>query len=336
MASLEMAVVGAGSYGTCLAMLAARSGHHVTLWCRSPELASELTAGRENTVYLPGHALPQSVVVTTDLARAVAGKAVVLGVTPSHTVREVFSRAVASLASDTIVVNAAKGLEEGTLARVEEIYAEVLPAAMFERAVYLSGPTFAKEVAANLPSAIVCASRDPSSAAAVQAALSNDRFRAYTSDDVVGVQVGGALKNVIAIAAGISDGLGLGDNARAALITRGLAEIARMGTAMGANPLTFAGLSGLGDLVLTCAGDKSRNRRVGLALGRGEKLADIISHMRMVAEGVKTTRVAHDLAAKLAVDAPITDVVFDILYQDRPAADAMVDLMTRELRAELD
>jgi glycerol-3-phosphate dehydrogenase (NAD(P)+) len=204
------------------------------------------------------------------------------------------------------------------------------------RAVFLSGPTFAKEVAAGQPSAIVVASRDADAAGVVQAAISTDRFRAYTSDDIIGVQVGGALKNVVAIAAGISDGLGFGQNTRAALITRGLAEISRIGAHLGANPLTFAGLSGLGDLVLTCAGDASRNRQVGLAIGRGNKLQKVVSEMHMVAEGVKTTRVVHELSGKLGVRAPIATAVFQILYEDRSAREALDELMTRQLKRELD
>lgn len=332
----RIAVVGAGSYGTCLAMLFGQAGHEVTLWCRSPELAATLTETRQNRAYLPDFTLPPPVRVTADLARAVSDKDMVVGVTPSHAIRDVLGRAAAHIAPEAIVVNASKGLEEGTLDRIDQIYADIFAAPLAERACYLSGPTFAQEVAAGLPGAIVVASRDHDAATRVQTALSTRRFRVYTSDDVTGVLVGGALKNIVAIAAGTSDGLGFGHNARAALITRGLAEIARIGVRLGANPMTFSGLSGLGDLVLTCSGDLSRNRRVGLALGTGRKLADIIADTRMVAEGVKTTRVAYQLAHRLDVSAPITEFMYQVLYEDRPARDALDELMLRQLKPERD
>lgn len=334
--ALSIGVVGAGSYGTCLAIMAAEAGHRVTLWCREPELADTIRESRENPVYLPGHRLAESAEITPDLAAAVAGKDMVLGVTPSHAARDVFGRAAEHLTEEVVVVNCSKGLEEETFARVDQIYTEVLPGEVAERACYLSGPTFAKEVAAGQPSAIVVASRDGDAASLVQEALSTERFRVYSSDDVIGIQIGGALKNVVAICAGISDGLGFGHNARAALITRGLAEISRIGLALGADPLTFMGLSGMGDLVLTCAGDLSRNRQVGLALGRGRKLKDIVSEMRMVAEGVKTARVTHQLAARLGVEAPLADFAYGVLYEDRPAAEGLSTLMSRALKRERD
>ncbi|MCG8425661.1 MAG: NAD(P)-dependent glycerol-3-phosphate dehydrogenase [Proteobacteria bacterium] len=330
----QIAVIGAGSYGTCLAILFANAGHGVTLWCRRPELAETVRESGENREYLPGARLPESIHITSDLAGAVNGREIVVGVTPSHGIRAVFGAAAEHLEPDAVVVNASKGLEEGTLNRIDQIYADILPPAMAGRAAYLSGPTFAKEVASGLPGAIVVASADHDSAARVQTELATERFRVYTSDDVVGVLIGGALKNIVAIAAGTSDGLGLGLNARAALITRGLAEITRIGVALGANPLTFAGLSGLGDLVLTCSGDLSRNRRVGLALGKDKKLSDIIAETHMVAEGVKTTRVAHELAQKLGVAAPITEFMYRVMYQSMSAAKALPQLMTRALRSE--
>jgi glycerol-3-phosphate dehydrogenase (NAD(P)+) len=333
---MDIAVIGAGSYGTCLAILAASAGHRVTLWARDPAMIAALAADRENKAYLPGYRLPDAIEVTTDLAAAVRGKPIVLGVTPSHGIRDVLGRAAPHLDPDTVVVNAAKGLEDGTLATIDEIYRQIFPARIAERATFLSGPTFATEIAAGMPAAIVLAGRDPESTSFVQHALSYDRFRIYSSEDVTGVLVGGALKNVVAIAAGVSDGLGLGSNARAGLITRGLAEITRIGVAMGAHAQTFAGLSGMGDLVLTCSGDASRNRRVGLALGQGRRMEEILGEMRMVAEGVKTTKVAHELAAKLGVPAPLTDVMFAIVHQDAPAREAMTRLMSRALRSERD
>lgn len=335
-AGLEIAVIGAGSYGTCLAKLLGDKGHQVRLWCRGGELARDLETTRENPVYLPGFRLPEQVRITTEVADAVRGARIVLGVTPSHAIRPLLGAAAHALADDVVVVNASKGLEEGTLQRVDEIYREILPPAVAARAAFLSGPTFAREVAAGKPSAIVVAGADQVALRRVQDAFSTERFRVYLSDDVVGVQIGGALKNVVAIAAGLSDGVGAGDNARAALMTRGLAEIARIGVRLGANPLTFAGLSGMGDLVLTCAGELSRNRRVGLELARGKKIGEIVAEMRMVAEGVKTTKVAHELAHRLGVDAPMTDFMFSVIYEDRPVAAAIADLMTRAPRHERD
>ncbi|HTM21991.1 MAG TPA: NAD(P)H-dependent glycerol-3-phosphate dehydrogenase [Kofleriaceae bacterium] len=333
---MNIGVIGSGSYGTCLAVMLGGAGHDVVLWARSPELAEEMERTRENVPYLPGAKLPDKVTVTADIARAMGGKQMVVGVTPSHAIRDVLGGGARWLDPDVIVVNCSKGLEEGTLDRIDQIYADIFAAPIAARACYLSGPTFAKEIATGHPAAIVLAARDAAAADRAQAELSTDRLRVYTSDDVIGVLIGGALKNVVAIAAGMSDGLGFGHNTRAALITRGLAEIARMGVKLGANPLTFQGLSGIGDLVLTCSGDLSRNRQVGLALGRGQRLAEVVAEMRMVAEGVKTTKVAHDLSQKLGVPAPITEAMHQVLYQDAPARDAMRRLMGRSLRSERD
>lgn len=332
----DIAVIGAGSYGTCLAMLFGNAGHRVSLWARSPETAEELERTRFNKAYLPNVALPPTVSVTSDLETAVAGRRFVVAVTPSHGARQVLGAASQWFDPDAIVINASKGLEDGTLATIDQIYREIFSARVAERATYLSGPTFANEIAAGMPAAIVLAGRDPETTKLAQETLSSIRLRIYSSDDVAGVLIGGALKNVIAIAAGVSDGLGLGSNARAALITRGLAEITRIGVAMGAEAATFAGLSGMGDLVLTCSGEASRNRRVGLALGQGKKMDEILAEMKMVAEGVKTTKVAHQLAAKLEVPAPITDVMHAIVHQGLPARATMIKLMQRALRSERD
>jgi len=334
--SLPVAVIGAGSYGTCLAIQAAAAGHDVTFWARGQAFADELAATRENKVYLPGFTLPPAVTVTADLERAVRDRAIIIGVTPSHAIRDVFGRAAAWFDPDAVLVNASKGLEDGTLLTIDELYRQILPARIAARATFLSGPTFAGEIAGGMPSAIVLAGRDPETTRLVQRALSTDRFRTYSSDDVTGVLVGGAIKNVIAIAAGVSDGLGFGSNARAALITRGLAEITRIGVAMGAQAVTFAGLSGMGDLVLTCSSDTSRNRKVGLALGQGRTMADILGETRMVAEGVKTTKVAHELAQKLGVPAPITEVMHAIVHLGAPARETMQKLMQRSLKSEKD
>ena len=334
--SEDIAVIGAGSYGTCLAVLFGKAGHRVSLYCRGADKAAAMEAARENAAYLPGHRFPDSVRVTSDLEDAVRAKRFVLGVTPSHGIREVLGRAAAALDPDAIVINAAKGLEDGTLQSIDAIYRDILPARIAARATYLSGPTFASELAAGMPAAIVLAGHDPETSRAAQRALSHPKFRIYTTDDVLGVLIGGALKNVIAIAAGMSDGLGFGSNTRDALITRGLAEITRVGVALGAHAQTFAGLSGMGDLVLTCAGDASRNRRVGLGLGRGKSMAEILGEMNQVAEGVKTTKVARELAGKLGIEAPITDTMYAIMHAGVPVGEAIQQLLDRPTRSERD
>jgi glycerol-3-phosphate dehydrogenase (NAD(P)+) len=336
MSGEDIAVIGAGSYGTCLAVLFGNAGHRVALYCRGAEAAAAIDAARENTAYLPGHKLPATVRVTSDLEAAVRGKRFVLGVTPSHAIRDVLGRAGAAMDPDAIVINASKGLEDGTLHSIDAIYRDVLPERIAARATYLSGPTFAGEIAAGMPAAIVLAGRDRETCEAAQQALSHIRFRIYTTDDVIGVLIGGALKNVIAICAGIGDGLGYGSNSRVAVITRGLAEITRIGVALGAHPLTFAGLSGMGDLVLTCSGDASRNRRVGLALGRGRAMAEILAEMTQVAEGVKTAKVGKQLADRLGVAAPITEAMYEIMHAGRPTLEAIHALMNRPKRSERD
>jgi glycerol-3-phosphate dehydrogenase (NAD(P)+) len=336
MSSEDIAVIGAGSYGTCLAVLFGKAGHRVSLYCRGAEAAQAIETARENRAYLPGHALPPGVRVTSDLAEAVHGKRFVLGVTPSHGIRDVLGRAAAALDPDAIVINASKGLEDGTLHSIDAVYRDILPPRIAARATYLSGPTFAGELAAGMPAAIVLAGHDAQTCAAAQQALSLRHFRIYTTDDVLGVLIGGALKNVIAIMAGVSDGLGYGSNSRVALITRGLAEITRMGVALGARAQTFAGLSGMGDLVLTCSGDASRNRRVGLALGRGRSMSEILGEMTQVAEGVKTARVAKQLAGKLGVAAPITEAMYAIMHAGVPVPEAVHAMLNRPTRSERD
>jgi glycerol-3-phosphate dehydrogenase (NAD(P)+) len=266
----------------------------------------------------------------------VRAKRFVLGVTPSHGIRQVLGAAAQAMDPDAIMINASKGLEDGTLKTIDAVYRDVLPPRIAARATYLSGPTFAGELAAGMPAAIVLAGRDRETCAAAQQALSHVHFRIYTTDDVLGVLLGGALKNVIAIGAGISDGLGYGSNSRIALITRGLAEITRIGVALGAHAQTFAGLSGMGDLVLTCSGDASRNRRVGLALGRGKPMTEILAEMTQVAEGVKTAKVAKELAATIAVEAPIIDAMHAIMHAGVPVREAITGLMTRPTRSERD
>ena len=335
MATTDIAVIGAGSYGTCLAMLFGNAGHRVSLHTRKPEQAQELETSRVNKAYLPAYRLPDTVFVTSDLARAVRGKRFVVGVTPSYAVRETFGQLAEAIDPDAVVINASKGLEDGTLKTIDAVYRDVLPARIANRATFLSGPTFATEIAAGMPAAIVLAGRDVETCSTAQQALSSIRFRIYTRRRARRARRR-LDQEVMAIAAGLSDGLGLGSNARAALITRGLAEITRIGVAMGAQIHTFAGLSGIGDLVLTCSGDASRNRRVGLGLGQGKAMADILTEMKQVAEGVKTTKVAHELAQHLGVDAPITAVMHAIIHEGAPARHAMSALMSRALKAERD
>ncbi len=334
MSAEHIAVIGAGSYGTCLAVLFGSHGHRVSLYCRGAAAAAQMESARENTAYLPGHKLPETVRVTSDLEGAVRGKRFVLGVTPSHGIREVLGRAAAAMDPDAIVINASKGLEDGTLYTIDAVYRDVLPERIAARATYLSGPTFASELAAGMPAAIVLAGHDPETTLEAQNALSGINFRIYSTDDVLGVLLGGALKNVIAIGAGVSDGLGFGSNTRVALITRGLAEMTRIGVALGAHAQTFAGLSGMGDLVLTCSGDASRNRRVGLALGRGKKMPEILGEMKQVAEGVKTAKVAKQLVAKIGVDAPIIDAMHAMIHEDVPVREAISRMLARPTRAE--
>ena len=334
---MDIAVIGAGSWGTALAKTLADKGHAVALWARSADHVASLNRERRNLRYLPDAPLPEGLTATADLEAAVRGKAMVVAVVPSQTMREVMGRAAGALDPAAVVVAAAKGIEQGTLQTMDEVLAEVLPEPVAARLAFLSGPSFAREVGLRLPTAVVVASRDHAAATFAQEAFAGDRFRVYTSEDVTGVEIGGALKNVMAIAAGIADGLGFGHNTRGALITRGLAEISRLALAKDprTNPLTLAGLAGLGDLVLTCTGDLSRNRTVGLRLGRGETLEAIRASMQQVAEGVATTQSARDLGRRLNVELPITDTVWQILYRDKPPRDGVGELIGRPLRREL-
>lgn len=330
----SIGVIGAGSWGTTLADMLAKKGHRVTLWAYEQELVSEMQASRENSIYLPGIRLSENLSFTDLLEAAVRDKDLLLFVVPTQVLRRVLVDAVPHIAADSIIVSASKGIEVGSLKLVSQMYEESLPEALYRRFAVLSGPSFAREVAMEMPTAVVAAAADPLVAKGVQDIFNCRFFRVYTNSDLVGVELGGAVKNVIAIAAGIADGLGFGSNTRAALITRGLAEISRLGLALGARAETFAGLAGMGDLVLTCTGDLSRNRSVGIQLGQGRTLSAILAEMRMVAEGVKTTESTCLLAWKLGVDMPIAFKVNEILYNDRPARDAVTELMSRDLKAE--
>jgi glycerol-3-phosphate dehydrogenase (NAD(P)+) len=330
----KICVLGAGSWGTTLANILAEKGFDISLWIREEELYQIVLKTRENAFFLPGIKLAQNITPVNSIEDAVKGRVVVVCVVPSHGVRDVFQKAAAILPKDAIVVSASKGIEQETLLTVSQILKQTLPKTMHKNLSVLSGPTFAKEVSRKLPTAICVASNKKAAAEKVQQIFNTSSFRVYTNDDMIGVELGGALKNVIAISAGISDGLGLGMNARAALITRGLAEISRLGVSMGGYAATFAGLSGLGDLVLTCTGELSRNRSVGMLIGKGRKLPDILSEMKMVAEGVKTAEAAYALAKKHGVEMPITEQVYRVLYENKSPKDAVMDLMTRRLKEE--
>lgn len=334
MAVLRTCVLGAGSFGTSLAKLLADQGHPTRLWARRESVADAIQGDRENQAYLPGFALPDTLEATSDLEYALADAELILCVVPTHGIRSVLEQAAPLIGDGVPIVSGIKGIENDSLMLVSEMFEDVLPDSRHHQLTYLGGPSFAKEVAAGVPTAVCIAGRDEAIVAKAQHAFTTDRFRVYSTEDVVGVELGGALKNVVAIATGIADGLGFGLNTRAGLITRGLAEISRLAIAKGANPLTLAGLAGMGDLVLTCTGDLSRNRNVGLQLGQGKSLAEVLDSMQMVAEGVRTTKSASALSDRMGVDMPITKEVYAMLYDDKPAIDVVGDLMKRPLRAE--
>ncbi len=331
---MSLAIIGGGSWGTALAVVLAPRFDQVTLWVHEPELCARMAASRQNDVFLPGVPLPANVLPVNHLESAPGGASIVLIVTPSHHVRAVAGRLAPHLHPGMLFVSAAKGLEQGTLLRVSQVLEDVIGPRFPPRIAVLSGPSFAREVAAGEPAAIAVASTDEDAAARVQEAFRGPTFRPYRNNDPVGVEIGAALKNVIAIAAGVCHGLGLGSNAKAALITRGLAEITRLAVAMGGNPRTLSGLAGLGDLVLTCTGELSRNRRVGLELAAGKPLAEILSGMKMVAEGVQTTSAALELAHRFGVDLPITEQMEAILSGRKTPQAALRDLMDRSLKGE--
>lgn len=330
---MRAAVIGAGAWGTALADLLARNGGAVTLWAYEADVSETVRKRHENTRFLPGVRLHPELDATSDLSDAYRGAELVVLVAPSHVLRTVARQSVPFVEPAATLVVATKGIERGSLAIMTDVVASEMPG---HAVVALSGPSFASEVAARQPTAVVAASRDDPALAEVQQVFSNDHFRVYTESDVIGVELGGALKNVIALATGIAEGLGLGNNSRAALITRGLAELTRLGTAIGAVPQTFAGLAGVGDLVLTCTGGLSRNRSVGLEIGRGRALPEVLAGRDTVAEGIVTTESAHDLAQREGVSMPIVSTVHRILFDGYSARDAIAELMTRDLRAERD
>jgi glycerol-3-phosphate dehydrogenase (NAD(P)+) len=330
----RLAIIGGGGWGTALSIVLAPRFDQVRLWVFERDLAARMAESRENDLYLPGFRAPGNVTVTADLETALEGARIVLGVMPSHHAHRLYTEMLPFLNPSMAFVSATKGIETGSLLRMSQVIREVLSPAFHPRVAALSGPTFAPEIARGDPAALVVSSTDAELARSVQEAFVGPTFRLYRNTDLVGVEVGAALKNVIAIGAGVCHGLGMGNNTLAALITRGLAEITRLAVAMGGQPGTLAGLAGLGDLVLTCNGDLSRNRKVGIELAKGRKLCEILGSTRMVAEGVETTFAAMDLASRHRVEMPITAQMNAILKEGRPPREAIRELMERELKGE--
>ena len=330
----RIGIIGAGSWGTALSIVAARAGHDVSLWARSQEVADSINTTRINNRYLSSATIPDSVIATTDLREAVSSPSIIIIAAPSHAVRELLTSASPSLNSSALIVSAAKGIEIESGRRISGIVGEIIGQDALKRFVCLSGPSFAEEVVNGHPTAVVAASVNDQAAQAVQLTLSFENLRIYTNSDVVGTELGGAVKNVMAIAAGMISGLGFGANTLAALITRGLAELSRLALVRGADIETLMGLAGLGDLVLTCTGKLSRNRFVGEELGKGKTLAEITANMKEVAEGIKTTLAVYQLAQRAGLEMPITNEVKAVLYDGKSARNAVADLMSRPLKEE--
>lgn len=330
----QVCVLGAGAWGTALAKVLAEKANPTVVWALDPKIAQSINESHENKRYLAGHALPSNLRATTSLEEALSGAELVVVVVPSHAVREVMTKAKHLLPKNALICSASKGIENETLMLMSQVMEDVLGRDAVPRLTYLSGPSFAKEVALGMPTAVVVAGKDAENTKTVQRAWASDKLRVYSSDDVIGVEIGGALKNVIAIAAGAIDGLGFGHNSRAGMITRGLHEIGMLAMRLGGEPLTVTGLSGMGDLVLTCTGDLSRNRTVGVELGKGRKLDEILAGLGHVAEGVKTAKSAYDLSVREGVEMPITHEVYKVLYENKHPRQAVIDIMTRELRSE--
>lgn len=332
----KIGVIGAGSWGTTLANLLAEKGYRVDLWVREEEVYHQIKKERINHLFLPGMKLVSQINPVRSFEEALKDKELILLVVPSHVFREVITHIKPYLKKDMALMAASKGIENDTLMTMSQVAEDILPHEYTEHFACLAGPSFSKEVYLKYPTAVTIACPNLSHAERLQRLFYTTFFRVYITHDLIGAELGGALKNVIAIGAGAADGLGVGHNARAALITRGLAEITRLAVAMGANPLTLAGLAGMGDLVLTCTGDLSRNRTVGVKIGQGMSLKEITEGMDMVAEGIKTAQSAHELGKKTKVEMPITDQVYQLLYEGKDPKEAVRDLMTRELKVELE
>lgn len=328
----NIGVLGGGSWGTALAILLNKNGHNVDLWLRNCEEVDKINTARENIKYLPGILLPKTLNVTNDIEKTISSKKIILLAVPSHAVRNTLEAIKEYITKDVIIVNVAKGIENDTLLRVSEIVREILPEVKY---AILSGPSHAEEVAKDIPTAVIVASDDKDTAEYVQEIFMSPKFRVYTNPDVIGVELGGSLKNVVALGAGISDGLKYGDNTKAALMNRGIAEIARLGEKMGANKLTFAGLSGNGDLIVTCTSMHSRNRRAGIKIGEGYSLNEAVESIGMVVEGIKTCKSAFQLAKKYGVSMPITEELYGVLYEGNDVRNSVMNLMLRDKTDEL-
>lgn len=332
----DVVVIGAGSWGTALASVCANNQHQVTLWVRDPQVADEINTRHTNEKYLPSIELPSTIYAETDIQKAVKGKKSVLLVVPSHAMRDAVRQIAPYLEDDTLLIHATKGFELDTLKRMSEVITEEVSAEVAEGLVVLTGPSHAEEVVRKSPTTIVVASHSDENAVLAQDLLMSPTFRVYANPDIIGAEIAGALKNIIALGAGMSDGLGFGDNAKAALLTRGLAEIGRLGVKLGANPLTFAGLAGVGDLVVTCTSKHSRNWRAGYLLGQGQDLETVLKQMGMVVEGVRTTKAAHALALKEQVEMPITHVLYNVLFEGLDPRQAVEELMGRGRKLEME
>ena len=333
---MSISVLGAGSWGITLARLLANKGESVTLWEFDKVTAENLLATREHLRFLPGIKIPESVLITNDFAESVQNATAVLLAIPSHIIRSVCQQLVPYISDQMVIINCAKGLETETQLRLSEVIAQVIPKTYHSQITVLSGPSHAEEVSRDIPTTVVISGFDLGTMQSVQALMFTPRFRVYTNPDLIGVEFGGALKNIIAIGAGISDGLGFGDNTKAALITRGLAEITRLGTKLGANPSTFSGLTGLGDLVVTCTSRHSRNRAFGEKIAKNESVQQALDEIGMVVEGVKTTLAAYELAQQLKIEIPITDQIYQVIYQNKTPIQAVSDLMMRDAKPEME
>lgn len=332
----HIALLGAGSWGTALAIVLADNGHHVKIWARRKEQVDEMNNLHTNEKYLPNITLPEKIEASTDMANVVNGANTIVIVTPTKSMREVLKQLNETLTKPVSIIHASKGIEPDTLKRISEIIEEEIQENFLKSIVVLSGPSHAEEVSLRQPTTVTVSSTNKQACEEAQDLFINDYFRVYTNPDIVGVELGGALKNIIALGAGICNGLGYGDNSRAALITRGLAEITRLGKAMGANPLTFSGLTGIGDLIVTCTSQHSRNWRAGYAIGKGQKLSEVLNNMGMAVEGVRTTLAAYQLSQKYNVDMPITKELYNVLFNDKDPKQAVDDLMTRKRTHEVE
>ncbi|KAB7708899.1 NAD(P)H-dependent glycerol-3-phosphate dehydrogenase [Bacillus aerolatus] len=333
---VKVAVIGAGSWGTALAIVLADNGHEVRLWAHNKDRINEINEKHTNSQYLPGVELPVNIIGSDSLERVLSNLDIIVLAVPTKAIREVLQKIKTIRKEPLTIIHVSKGIEPDTLMRISEMIKEELPDGLLSDIVVLSGPSHAEEVSLRHPTTVTASSENMKAAERIQDIFMNQHFRVYTNADVVGVEIGGALKNIIALAAGISDGLGYGDNAKAALITRGLAEIARLGTKMGANPLTFSGLAGIGDLIVTCTSVHSRNWRAGNLLGKGQKLQDVLDSMGMVVEGVRTTRAARQLSIKYNVEMPIAEALYRILFEGQEPKEAVDDLMARMKTHEME